>query len=120
MSIAVWVKFPKLPIEFYDLEVLKEIGSVLGPVLRIDSYTATGSRGSYARLCIQLDTSKPLITSIKVGRLVQQVMYEGLSSLYFCCGHLGHKLESCPYSIQEYEKKKENEKTREEVAEDQN
>lgn len=85
-SIVVWVKFPELPIEFYDLEVLKEIGCVIGPLLRIDSYTATGSRGSYARLCIQLDRNKPLITSLKVGRLVQQVMYEGLSSLCFYCG----------------------------------
>ena len=40
-SIAVWVRFPELPIEFYDMEVLKEIGSATGPVLRIDSYTAT-------------------------------------------------------------------------------
>lgn len=96
-SIAIWVRFPELPIA----------------VLQIDSYTATGSRESYARLCIQLDTRKPLITSIKVGRSVQQVMYESLSSLCFCCGHLGHKLESCPYSI------KENEKASEEMVEDQ-
>ena len=41
-SVAVWVRFPELPIEFYDMEVLKEIGSAIGPVLRIDSYTATG------------------------------------------------------------------------------
>ena len=54
-SIAVWVRNPKLLIEFYDLKVLKEIGSAIGPVLRIDSYTATGSRESYARLCIQVD-----------------------------------------------------------------
>lgn len=106
-SIAVWVKFLELPIEFYDLEVLKEIGSVIGPVLRIDSYTATGLRGSYARLCIQIDTGKPLITSIKVGRLVQHVMYEGLSSLCFCYGRVGHKLENCPYSIKQKEKAKE-------------
>ena len=32
-SIAVWVRLPELPIEFYDLEVLKEIGSVIGSVL---------------------------------------------------------------------------------------
>ena len=90
-SVAVWVRFPELPIEFYDMEVLKEIGSVIGPVLRIDSYTATGSRGSYARLCIQIDLVKPLIKSIRIGRLVQQVKYEGISLLCFCCGRLGHR-----------------------------
>ena len=78
-----WVRFPELPIEFYDMEVLKEIGSAIGPVLRIDSYTATGSRGSYAMLCIQIGLDKPLIKSFRIGRLVQQVKYEGISSLFF-------------------------------------
>ena len=100
-SVAVWVRFLELPIEFYDMEVLKEIGSVIGPVLRIDSYIATRSRGSYARLCIQIELDKPLINSIKIGRLVQQVKYEGILSLCFCCGRLGHKQENCWYQIKE-------------------
>lgn len=40
-SVAVWVRLSELPIEFYDASVLKEIGSVIGPVLRIDSYTTS-------------------------------------------------------------------------------
>ena len=47
-SVAVWVRLPELPIEFYDNSVLLEIGKAIGPVLRIDSYTASGARGSYA------------------------------------------------------------------------
>ena len=92
---AVWVRFPELPIEFYDASVLKEIGSVIGPILRIDSYTASETRGGYARLRVQIDLDKPLISSIRVGKLVQRVLYEGISSLCFCCGKLGHKQESC-------------------------
>ena len=88
-SVAVWVRFPKLPIEFYDLEVLKEIGSAIGLVLRIDSYMANGSRGSYARLCIQVDIDRPLIKSIRIGRMVQQVLYEGISSYAFAMDDWG-------------------------------
>ena len=99
------MRFLELPIEFYDIKVLKEIGSAIGPMLRIDSYTATGSRGSYARLCIQIDLDKPLIKSIRIGRLVQQVKYEGISSLCFCCGRLGHKQENCCYQIKVAEKR---------------
>lgn len=98
-SVAVWVRLPKLPIEFYDNSVLLEIGKAIGPMLRIDSYTASGARGSYARLCLQIDLTKPLITTIKVGRLRQKVMYEGVSSLCYCCGRMGHKQESCSYHI---------------------
>ena len=72
-----WVRFPELPIEFYDIKVLKEIGSAIGPMLHINSYTATGSRGSYARLCIQIDLDKPLIKSIRIGRLVQLIFAVG-------------------------------------------
>ena len=71
------MRFPELPIEFYDIKVLKEIGSAIGPMLRIDSYTITGSRGSYARLCIQIDLDKPLIKSIRIGRLVQLIFAVG-------------------------------------------
>ena len=71
------MRFPELPIEFYDIKVLKEIGSAIGPMLRIDSYIATGSRGSYARLCIQIDLDKPLIKSIRIGRLVQLIFAVG-------------------------------------------
>ena len=81
--VAVKIRFPELPIEFYDMSVLKEIGSVIGPVLRIDSYTATGTRGSYARMCVQVDFEKPFINVIRVGKCKQAVMYEGMRAFGF-------------------------------------
>lgn len=38
-SVVVWVRLPKLPIEYYDLEALKEIGNAIGTKLRIDTHT---------------------------------------------------------------------------------
>nr|XP_023908557.1 uncharacterized protein LOC112020226 [Quercus suber] len=52
-KVAVWARLPSLPIEFYELEVLQDIGRAIGPVLRIDANTAAGTRGRYARLCVQ-------------------------------------------------------------------
>ena len=94
-----WVRLPELPIEFYDLAILKDIGRAIGPVLRIDSFTATGTRGSYARLCVQVDLEKPLINIVRVGRLKQKVLYEGIGSLCFYYGRLGHKQETCSYMV---------------------
>ena len=36
-----------------------------------------------------------------MGKLVQKVLYEGISSLCFCCGKLGHKQESCGLKVKE-------------------
>ena len=103
-SMAVWVKFSKLLIKFYNRSVLKEIGSVIGPVLRIDSYSASGTRGSYARLCVQVDLEKPLINVVRIGKCRQVVLYEGISALCFNCGHSGHTQGNCCNNIKPCEK----------------
>ena len=51
-SIVVWVRLNELPIEYYQVEALKEIGSTIRTVLRIDTHTALESRGRYARICV--------------------------------------------------------------------
>lgn len=37
---VVWIRLPELLVEYYDLKVLKQIGELLGTVLRIDTRTA--------------------------------------------------------------------------------
>ena len=97
--VAVWIRLNELPIELYEPEVLKEIGGNIGKVLRIDSHTTMEARGKYARLCIQVDVNKPLINTVIIGRFEQGVTYEGLQRLCFSCGRVGHKVDSCPYTI---------------------
>ena len=80
-SIAVWVRLHTLPMELYEVEVLKQIGEAIGRVLRIDSQTTMEARGRYARLCIQLDITKPLINIVLSGRFEQPVVYEWIHSL---------------------------------------
>ena len=102
-SVAVWIRLPQLPIEFYDPSILKKIGSTIGPVLRIDSHTINGERGQFARLCIQINIDKPLINCVKIGKMTQTVQYEGLNSLCFACRHIGHRKEGCPALIRKPE-----------------
>ena len=98
-SVAVWIRLLGLPIEFYEPTILKKIGRAIGPVLRIDSYTANGVRGRFARLCVQVNIEQPLINTVKIGKMVQLVQYEGINMLCFACGRLGHRKENCPALI---------------------
>ncbi|XP_075633399.1 uncharacterized protein LOC142605856 [Castanea sativa] len=100
-SVAVWIRLPELPIEFYENTALLKIGRAIGPVLRIDSHMANGERGHFTRLCIQVNLDKPLIRTIYLSKLAQCVQYEGINALCFSCGRIGHKVETCPHIIRE-------------------
>ena len=94
-----WVCLPNLPIEYYEPSFLQDIGKAIGPVLRIDTHTATKTKGRFVRLCIQISYDRPLIKLIKVEGIAQLVQYEGLSSLCFSCGHVGHREDFCPSRV---------------------
>uniref|UniRef100_A0A2N9G3W3 CCHC-type domain-containing protein n=1 Tax=Fagus sylvatica TaxID=28930 RepID=A0A2N9G3W3_FAGSY len=95
-SIAVWVRLPELPVEYYHKDSLFQIGSGLGPVLRVDINIAARTRVRFVRLCIQLDIDKPLTRTVRVGKTRLAVIYEGVSLLCFHCGKIGHRREWCP------------------------
>lgn len=97
--VTVWIRFNSLPIEYYDAKVLKKVVEAVGKVLRIDTHTASEARGHYARLCVQIDMDKPLITTMLIGKLEQQVLYEGIQKLCFGCGRFSHQRESCPFVV---------------------
>lgn len=70
---AIWVRLPELPIEYYEPSVLRDIGMAISPALRIDTHTAIESRGRFASLCVQIYFDKPLVRKMKVGGLNQVV-----------------------------------------------
>ena len=86
-SVAVWIRLNELPIEFYNAEALVHIGKAIGNVLKVDTHTASETRGRFARLCVQVDVDKPLIDTVLIGRFEQAVTYEGI-----------HKM-CCPYTV---------------------
>ena len=44
-----------------------------------------------------MNFNDPIVKLVKVGGIDQHVQYEGISSLYFSYGRVGHKLGNCPY-----------------------
>ncbi|XP_028061200.1 uncharacterized protein LOC114264702 [Camellia sinensis] len=68
---------------------------VLGTPLKVDISTAMAARGKYARVCVEIDLHKPLISRITIGRYHYVVEYEHLHTLCFSCGRVGHRKEKC-------------------------
>ena len=66
-SVAVWVCLPELLIEYNDPAILRRIGKAIGLVLHIDAHMASGIRGCFARLCVQVNLDKPLAKTITIG-----------------------------------------------------
>lgn len=94
-KVIVWVRFPGLPMEYYDNEFLFRIGEKIGRPIRIDSATSLTTRGKFARLCVEVDITKPLLAKFWLRRRVRRIEYEGMHLVYFKCGIYGHGSDAC-------------------------
>jgi hypothetical protein len=100
-KVAVWVRLPDLALEYYDTSVLWKIGNKIGKTLKMDRTTSVGTRGNFARLCVEVDLTKPLLAKFKLRRRIRRIMYEGLHLICLHCGQYGHKQELCPHIAHE-------------------
>lgn len=95
-KVAVWVRFSGLPLEYYDSKVLTFIGNRIGRTVRVDQNTLYLERGKYARLCVEVDLTKPLLAMFELQGRFYSIEYEGLHLLCLSCGRFGHYVEGCP------------------------
>ncbi|KAJ1435401.1 hypothetical protein SESBI_04906 [Sesbania bispinosa] len=112
--VAVWIRVPGLPMEFYDKTILWRIGNTIGKTVRVDANTlkpregtwgqTTTERGKFARLCIEIDLQKNLISQFRLSGRSYNVEYEGLHIVYFNCGRYGHGKDACPLKASENDK----------------
>lgn len=57
---VIWSRLPELPTEFYDVDILQQVGNKLGKLLKIDTCTSSTTRGRYAQICIEVPIESPL------------------------------------------------------------
>nr|XP_009797671.1 PREDICTED: uncharacterized protein LOC104244065 [Nicotiana sylvestris] len=94
-SIAIWIRLPQLPTEFYDKDILVKFGRNLGNLLKIDQCTSSTLKGRYARICIQVPLETPVETIVIIGDHKHAVIYEGEGTLCTICGRIGHTAPKC-------------------------
>lgn len=92
----VWVRFMAVSLEIFKEAALMRLGNQLGKAVKVDTTTSDVVRGKYARVCIELDINRPLVTVVRVLGRLHAVEYEGFYKVCFHCGQLGHQKEQCP------------------------
>ncbi|KAI9085242.1 hypothetical protein K1719_032765 [Acacia pycnantha] len=93
-TVVAWVRLPDLPAPLFDKKFLLNLGNSIGKAIRLDVHTAHRARGKFARMCVELDLTKPLIPEFNVEGQVLSVVYESLNTLCQRCGKVGHKTEN--------------------------
>ncbi|CAL1397396.1 unnamed protein product [Linum trigynum] len=85
-STVVWARLLDLPIHYFHHEAVMKIGRRMGKPIRIDAATRTKARSDYARVCVQVDLTKPLLSQFTINGKKYFIQYEGLEKICLSCG----------------------------------
>ncbi|XP_061351250.1 uncharacterized protein LOC133296307 [Gastrolobium bilobum] len=94
-KITARVRLPGFPIEYVNTPLIKSVGDWIGKFIRLDTATTNLARGKFARICVEVDLTKPLKAKYLIEGRYKQVEYEGLHLICYSCGKYGHRAESC-------------------------
>lgn len=95
-KVAIWVRLPGLPVDYYDRKFFYNLGNMIGKAIKVDDMTLMKARTLYARMCVEIDLGTPLLPSYSVDGNPLKIEYEGLHLICFHCGRFGHNQEGCP------------------------
>jgi len=92
---VVWVRFPGLNLVYYDESFLLAMASAIGRPIKVDTNTLKVERGKFARVCVEVDLTVPVVGKIWVNGHWYKVQYEGLHLICTNCGCYGHLGRDC-------------------------
>ncbi|GAA0159714.1 hypothetical protein LIER_38918 [Lithospermum erythrorhizon] len=104
-SIApVWIRVVGLPLYLFDEMSLRSISNSIGRPIRVDPRNVNRTMLNSARICVELDVSKPLLEDILIifedefskvvlDRLWVKVFYDVLPLFCDFCFHIGHGMD---------------------------
>ena len=65
--VPVWVHLVRLPLEFWRDDILHSISLLLGKPLGVATQTQDRKVISYARICVKVDLTNPLLDSMEIS-----------------------------------------------------
>ena len=64
--VPVWVHLPRLPLEFWQEDILRQISSLLGKLATIAHQSLDKKVISFARICVGIDLNNSLPDSLEI------------------------------------------------------
>lgn len=68
--------------------------------MKVDRNTLNVERGRFARICVEIDLTQPVIGKVWVNGHWYKVQYEGLHIICSSCGCYGHYTRNCVQGVQ--------------------
>nr|XP_027082281.1 uncharacterized protein LOC113704592 [Coffea arabica] len=98
--VPLWLQLPKLPLHFFNKEVLFQIAAMVGNPLLVDAATLAISRPSVARVCVEVDLLRPTPSRVWIGNsnhagFWQELVVENPPRYCSHCFRQGHDEETC-------------------------
>ena len=98
--VPVWIRLPRLPLEFWREDILHSISLLLGRPVGSATQTQDRKVISFARICVEVDLNNPLPDSMEIcmgaSSWIQQLDYETLPFRCRICHEYGHLYRYCP------------------------
>jgi len=91
----VWIRIPSLNLVYYDESLLWALASMIGTPVKVDLHTLKVARGRFARMCVEIDLTKPVVGRVGINGDWYHVQYDGLHIICTQCGCYGHVLKDC-------------------------
>lgn len=99
MKTLVWGFFPSLSLEMFREKILVSMRNTIGKTLKVDMTTFGIIRGRFARVCVELDLNRPLMSTVMIMGQVVQVKYEGPPKICYQCGYYGNMAWTYPKNV---------------------
>lgn len=102
-----WIRLFSLPVDYWGLNALKQIGDQLGTFIKASEATLQKKYTSYARICVEMDVSGALYEGLwleyRDENYFQAIDYEQI--LFRCCKchEHGHLIRECSMKKKEQE-----------------
>ncbi|KAG5595028.1 hypothetical protein H5410_036260 [Solanum commersonii] len=112
--VPIWITLPELPWHCYYMDILTPLLSPIGKALYLDSATMQKTRGSVAKVRVQIDITKERPQHVWLGFSEkdpslgkwQIIEFEDVPPYCLYCKHQGHIIGECPMKERDEEIKK--------------